>query len=106
MNDYIELMILSYFKQNSEYSYAELAQLLGLPIITVSNHIENLISRNLLEYKDRLITLSFKGRIVLQNSELEFYDYFNTNINFDNFRNNAWPIERVYVPDNFLKKVR
>lgn len=106
MPDYIELLILSYFKQFREYSYQEISELLGMPMVLVDEHINKMFSNNLLEYRDNMLALSFKGRIILQESVMEDYSFDVTNSKIDGFIEKAWQIDDIYIPKRFLEKVR
>lgn len=106
MPDFIELLILSYFKQFREYSYQEIAELLGMPMVLVDEYINEMFSNGLLEYRDYMLTLSFKGRIKLQESVMEDYSFDVSNSKIDSFIEKAWKLDKIYIPKRFLEKVR
>ena len=107
MESYIDLMILSYFKQTSSYSLKTLAENLGIPLVKLEKNIEMLIENKLLEYRENLLSLTFEGRVALQKDELEYYNYYENKIKaIEEMRRKAISCNEIYVPENFDKKVR
>lgn len=99
-----ELLILSYFKQHNDYSLVQIANEIGVPLNNLADLIEILIEKGFLERRDDLLSLSFSGRICLQKSSVEFYDYYkyyNDYNNIEEFREKAWDIDRIYIPEDF-----
>lgn len=97
-----ELLILSYFKRHNDYSLVQIASEIGVPLNNLDDLIERLIEKGFLERRDDLLSLSFSGRIYLQKSSVEFYDYYYNDDNcIEIFREKAWNIDRIYIPEDF-----
>ena len=96
-----ELLILSYFKQHNDYSLVQIASNIGVSLNNLADLIEIFIEKGFLERRDDLLSLSFSGRICLQKSSLEFYDYYNDYNSIEEFREKAWDIDRIYIPEDF-----
>ena len=103
MNRYIELLILSYFKQYQEqYSFGDIAGKIGLSELQVSNYISNLIECGQLKYENDLLRITLSGRNMIAHSAMENYE-FNADVE-SLFESERWPITKVYCPKQFSKK--
>lgn len=100
-NNYEVLLILTYFKSHKDYSYQELSIITGMTLYRLNEYIADMIDQGLLEYKEHLLALSFKGRVLLQKSTMEYYDDQNMLDETVHYKESAWPIDQVYVPKNF-----
>lgn len=107
MNDYIKLLILSYFKQgNGKYSFLELAKQFGITLSTLDCYLDELIDSNELQYDNYLLTLSPKGSLTLVNSCADYFDFsdqYTDSIVID--KKSAWAADKLYIPKNFLSKL-
>ena len=66
MDDYLELLILAYFREvGEEYSLYELKEIIGVSIKQIEEMVDALLDEKLLMYQNYLLTLSIKGRINL-----------------------------------------
>ena len=96
-----EAIILAYFKmRNGQYSYEELSRETGLSSSEVARIMMDLLSEGFLKISNGMIELSFKGRIRLQESNMEFFE-FEDNNSVDEYKRNAVSIDEVYLPINF-----
>lgn len=104
MDEYNKLLILAYFKEYREnYSFSEIKRHLGITNMYLYTLLNQLISDELLIYKEYLLTLSLKGRIYIMNNNMDWFKFIeipDTNIN-----ENKWPIDKPYIPKNFSKKI-
>lgn len=102
MNDYIELLILAYFKQFQEqYSFVDISKRIGLSELQVSDYISRLLEYSQLIYEDCLLQLTIKGINRLADSSLANYQ-FDVDIK-TLFEGDRWPVTRVYCPHEFSK---
>lgn len=109
MDEFLQELILAYFKaKNSQYSFKEIAALLGISQSVTIEYIQELMALGELEYRDSLLCLTLKGRTRIQNTALDYFtfdqdqtDYMISDVNM----NEAWPIDRVYIPKHFSRKV-
>lgn len=96
-----ELLILSYFKQYNDYSLVQIASEIGVSLNKLVDLIDGLIEKGYIERRDDLLSLSFSGRIYLQKSSVEFYDYYNDYNSIEELRKKAWDLDRIYIPEKF-----
>ncbi len=103
MNNYVEYLVLAYFRQlGQEYNLYDLKERIGISIRMLNEILDDLFNRRLLEYKDNLIVLSKEGRLALSNSDLEEYT-FDEEEYFEKEDGVKWPLEKVYVVHAFSK---
>lgn len=106
MDDYLELLILAYFKQSRSYSIRSIASMLGTSLRKTSDLIDDLLEKKYLIYIDGLLQLSDVGRLQIQNHDVDYLHF-----DSDEFRvpkvnpSEAWPKERIYIPEKFLRKL-
>lgn len=110
MDDFLKGIILAYFKSHkNEYSFAALAALLGISLSRMDDIIEGLLQEEMLEYnKSHMLSLSPKGRLAILNQKVDSIT-FSDNIRFRYSKINpdaAIPIDQIYVPPNFLERVK
>ena len=106
MAEYLQNMILAYFKRHDTCSIINLSKLFGIPVATTMELIEKLIVLEKIAIEDGKIILTQKGRLELQNQVADFC-FFNDyrelpKVNFEE----RWDINKAYVPNNFMKKLR
>lgn len=102
MDDYLELLILAYFREvGEEYSLYELKEIIGVSIKQIEEMVDALLDEKLLMYQNYLLTLSIKGRNKLANSEMENYSFKSDNYIIMNKRE-RWPLEKPYPIHDFL----
>lgn len=100
--EFRQKLVLSYLKEHRyDYSYEELSGEMGLSYSVLIDLINEMISKGLLEIREDCLTMTFKGRMMLQNSEMEFYNTISEPGITDEFRRRAWPIDKVFVPFDF-----
>jgi hypothetical protein len=106
--DIISLFILSFFKQkNNDYSFMELASLLGLPISVIDEKLGWLIDLNYLKYNQvNLLSLTSKGRVTLAKTEMENFSFNQNKIHPEILKNEPWPLDKIYIPKGFTKKIQ
>ena len=76
MDEYIELLILSYFREyKEEYSLTDLKENLGVSFSMLDEFLGQLITEKKLIYSDNMLQLTEKGLIVLLTSRMKNY-YF------------------------------
>lgn len=106
MDDYLELLILAYFKQSRSYSISSITSMLGTSLRKTSDLIDSLLEKKYLIYTDGLLQLSDVGRLQIQNHDVDYLHFDN-----DEFRvpkvnpSGAWPKDRIYIPEKFLRKL-
>jgi len=109
MDNFIQELILAYFKvKKSQYSFREIAEHLGISLNATTECIQTLISQDELEYADSLLRLTLKGRTRIQNSAVDYLTFDQAEANYqisDVDMNEAWPIDQVYIPKRFSRKV-
>lgn len=104
MDNYVEGLVLAYFKQFSqEYSLYDLKDKIGISMGLLNEILDSLFRRGLLEYRDNLIGLSKSGRIALSNSELDGY-FFDEEEYLEKEDSTKWPLDKVYAVHSFSKK--
>lgn len=106
--DLISLFILSFFKQKKDdYSFMDLASLLGLPINVIDDNLRLLIESDYLKYnEDNLLSLTLNGRIALSKTEIENINFFQDNIHPKIIKKEPWELNKIYIPKGFTKKIR
>ncbi len=76
MNEYVELLILAYFREYStRYTASDLAYKLGVTIELLNSYLEELLEKKELCIKENMISISKEGRLVLENSDMENYSF-------------------------------
>ena len=107
MNDFKNMLILSYFFQyKRNYLLSQLQIILGLTIDQIEERISSLIELNYLEYKNNLLSITAKGvQIVLSKS----IDSFPFDINHTQIKNSVnlyevLSLDAPYIPKNFMEK--
>ena len=107
MNDYIELLALSYFrKKQNNYEIHELMQILGFGQQQIDELIQKLITKNFIEYNMNLLQVTEKGLNYLLTLNCN-----NCDLNEDSYelfkldKENVLSISNPYVPEKFLKKI-
>lgn len=74
MDEYLKLLLLAYFKShNEEYDLVELNKKLGVPFSQFMELIDVVVAEELLGYYNSKLTLTFKGRMRLLHSSMEYY---------------------------------
>lgn len=103
--EYIELLILSYFKNHSEeYSLQKLRSLLGISFSQLDEIIDEMISNGLLIYDDFILRISFEGRIKLMKSSMERYEQVSEIEIREQLLKEPWPIDKPYMVKRFSRK--
>lgn len=103
MNEYVELLILAYFREYmARYSASDLAYKLGVTLDLLNSYIEELLENKELCINENMISISKKGRLVLANSDMENYS-FDSESYLINDGKEKWPKEKVYPVHGFSK---
>ena len=106
MDDYLSLLVLSYFKQQETYTITSLSKLLGVSIDHILAILDLLIDSRYLEYSNSLLRLTPKGRLLLQNHQEDVYAFDSFPIEIPKTNPAAaWSLDKIYVPDGFNKKI-
>ena len=107
MNNYTELIVLSYFKQYGEkYDVSELMRLAGLTAYQLNNILENMIKEERLFYDDYLLSITEKGMASLVASNLALYNFNDDSYDIcDINKEKSIALGFPYVPENFDAKV-
>ena len=106
MDDYLSLIVLSYFKQQETYTITNLSKLLGISIDHMLAILNLLIDSSYLEYSNSLLQLTPKGRLLLQNRQEDVYAFDGLPIEIPKANpSSAWSLDKIYVPDGFNKKI-
>jgi predicted transcriptional regulator len=109
MNDFKNLLILSYFFQYKEcYLLSKLQEVLGLTNIQLENRITDLMNNNLLSYQDNLLSLTSKGAQIVLSKNIESFPFEINAINATNLTKSseALTINGFYIPKKFIKKYK
>ena len=78
MEEYIELLVLTYFRDHTEeYSLSELREMIGVSLKQLDEIIDRMICEKKLIYEDSMLRISFDGRIMLIDSSMEDYRIVN-----------------------------
>lgn len=106
--DLISLFILSFFKQKKDdYSFMELASVLGLPINVIDDTLKSLIESDYLKYNENnLLSLTSSGQVALSKTDIENVDFSQCNIHPKIIKNEPWALDKIYIPKGFTKKIR
>ncbi len=103
MNEYVELLILAYFREyRTSYSASDLAYNLGVTIDLLNSYLEELLEKKVLCINENMISISKEGRIVLENSDMENYSFDSESYLIDGGKE-RWPKEKVYPVHGFSK---
>ena len=106
MDEYLQKMILAYFKEHSTYSTIDLSRRLGVSVERTVEIIEKLVDLEAVDIKEGTMVLTLKGRLKLQNKIEDCYIFDGhkdiTKVNFVE----RWDINKIYVPDRFMKKLK
>lgn len=106
MDDYLSLLVLSYFKQQETYTITSVSKLLGVSVDHMLAILALLIDSNYLEYSNNLLRLTPKGRLLLQNHQEDVYTFDSLPIEIPKVSPSAvWSLDKIYVPDGFNKKI-
>ncbi len=106
MDDYLSLLILSYFKQQEAYTITSISKLLGISVDHMITILDMLIDSNCLEYSGGLLQLTAKGRLLLQNHQEDVYTFDSMPIEIPKANPSAaWSLDKIYVPKGFNKKI-
>lgn len=105
MNDFLSGLILAYFKNRKhEYSFAALAESLGIPVSRIDDTIDCLLREEMLVYDEsHMLSLSAKGRLKILNQKADNIS-FSESPRFQYRKidpDTAIPIDQIYVPLNF-----
>lgn len=101
--------ILSYFKNHQEnYSFSDLASKLGLSVSEIDAIISEMIDDTQLEYNtENMLVLTQKGRLAILNEQFDYISFS------DEIKGNgiihpesALPLDAVFIPENFLSKIK
>lgn len=106
VSDYTTLLALSFLKQYKDnYILSELMKILGFNAEQLDMLIFKLLNDGYLEYKNCMLTVTEKGNEKLVGSNMYQYDDNDTEfIKLHVNRSEALPIDKPYVPDNFMIK--
>lgn len=103
MNEFVELLILAYFREyKTRYSASDLAYKLGVTLDLLNSYIEELLEKEELFINRNMILISKKGRLVLDNSDMENYSFDSESYLIDGVKE-KWPKEKVYPIHSFSK---
>jgi predicted transcriptional regulator len=106
MDEYVKLLILAYFKINQEeYSFRDLAKMLGTTFERLDVSIESLMNTGKLEYKDHLLRLTQKGRLTIMNKGVDYFNFDEKSIPTRIDPSKAVSNDQPYVPERFLSKL-
>ena len=102
MDDYIILLILSYFRNGkNDYLFRDIKEMLGISTIMLDKIIDHMLLESMLEYKNNMLALGEKGIRILISANM--YDISNKSNDFENTyeKKDKWDIYRPYVPIKF-----
>lgn len=104
MEEYVELMILAYFKQyGPNYSVFDLKNKIGISLVLINDIIDRMIEKEMLRVHNSLIEITQYGRIYLSRSDLESYSFWN-----DDYKINSsikqLPMQQIFPVKEFSKK--
>ena len=106
MDKYLELLVLAYFKHRKIYSIAEIARTLGVSVEKIIDIVDNLLKTERLTYSEGLLQLTSTGRLFLQSHSENSYSFDKITLDIPKIDpSNAWSLDRIYVPDQFHRKV-
>ena len=103
MDEYTKLHLLAYFKTHTdEYDLIELNRIIGISFDQFMELIDSVVDEGLVKYYNYKLTLTFKGRMRLLHSQMEYYREID---NIENlFFDNKWDINTPYLTKGFSKK--
>jgi hypothetical protein len=108
MKNYASLIALSYFNQYKDnYVLSDLIQILGMTMKKFDDLLSELFSKQYIEYRKNLITITESGTSILVAANMYHYDnddHEYATLHID--KKAAIPIDQPYVPDRFFTKVR
>lgn len=103
MIEYVELLILAYFREyGTRYSASDLANKLGVTLDLLNSYLEEMLERKELCIKENMISISKEGRLILDDSAMENYS-FESESYLINVGKERWPKEKVYPVHGFSK---
>ncbi len=103
MDEYMELLILAYFKQYEQnYSIFDLKEKIGISLAMLNTMLDNMIKKNILCISSNLLTITQSGRLLLANSEMETYSYLEEDFQVI-YNIEKWPMDKVYPIRGFSK---
>lgn len=106
MDNYLKSLILAYFKQAQCYSISAIARMLGTSMRKTMDLIDELLDEGNLIYQDSLLHLSTAGRLQIQNYDVDYLIFDNTEFQIPKVNpEEAWPKDKIYIPENFLRKL-
>ena len=102
--------ILAYFFKDHQhnYSFFFLARSLGISISEVDELISILIDENQLAYNsENMLSLTPQGRLCILNSQADFlpFDESSSGMRIINPKV-ALALDRIYIPENFISKLK
>lgn len=103
MNEYVELLILAYFREyGARYSALDLLCKLGVTLDLLNSYLEELLERKELCINENMISISKEGRLALNDSDMENYSFDSESYLIDGGKE-KWPKERAYPVHCFSK---
>lgn len=109
MNDFQRGYILAYFKDHQQdYSFYALANNLGISVSVIDDLISELIEENQLAYNsDNMLVLTPRGRLTILNERVDFLS-FDENLVERKIINPqaAISLDQIYIPDDFISKLK
>lgn len=103
MDEYMELLILAYFKQYGQnYSIFDLKEKIGISLAMLNTMLDNMIEKNILCISSNLLAITQSGRLLLANSEMETYSYLEEDFQVI-YNIEKWPMDKVYPIRGFSK---
>jgi len=103
VDEYIELLILVYFKEYGQnYSIFDLKEKIGVSLAMLNNILDNMIEIGVLSINNNLLEISLSGRVVLGNSEMETYSFCEDSLPVT-YNIEKWQIDKVYPIQGFSK---
>ena len=103
MDEYIELLILAYFREfHKEYDLTDLKNKIGISYTMLDEYLSKLVDEQKLKYIDNLLRITKEGRIALMNSELESYSYSQELEQI--YSSEKWSLDKIYCVHKFGDK--
>jgi predicted methyltransferase len=103
VDEYIELLILVYFKEYGQnYSIFDLKEKIGVSLAMLNNVLDNMLEIGILCINNNLLEITQSGRVLLGNSEMETYSFCEDNFPIS-YNIEKWPIDKVYPIQGFSK---
>lgn len=98
MDEYKQLIILAYFKENYKtYDIYELMKLMGMSFKEVNNHINNLIDKRLMCFINDYLILTKIGEKFLVEKNMDAFSFNQTPVE----HKKKMSINEIYVPKDF-----